>query len=311
MIGFFKHLFFPHESNNHRPKVLHHSSLFFFIALLLSVNLFTTALSLNRPDILGVTANISAQELLDLTNQKRVENGLSPLTMSNELSKAAEAKGQDMFSKNYWAHNSPDGLTPWVFIKGAGYDYVYAGENLARGFTSASEVVDAWMQSPGHRENMLSPNYKEIGFSIQSGVLTDDETILVVEEFGSRNIAGSPQIASAQEATIQEVTPTLSAMQGSGQQITLTPTPSIIQESANAQGNFVAAITSEPLINKKSVTRNIPLLVIIFFMLILLFDMFIIERKKIDRIVGHNLDHLIFFSILLIAVIAVGRGIVL
>lgn len=314
----------PRESNNHRPRVLHHSSLFILIAVMLVGSLFVARTSSTHPEVLGVTANISVQDLLQMTNQKRTENGLPALTLNNELANAAAAKGEDMFAKNYWAHNSPDGLTPWVFIKNAGYDYVYAGENLARGYTTASEVIDAWMASPGHRENILSPNYKEIGFSVASGTLTGDDTVLVVEEFGSRNLAGQPKDIAVADTNIvvsptpligQVVTPTprIPSTEVAGKAAGLTVTPSEVKAPTkeHADSSLVAAVTSEPLINKKSITHDIPMLVVAFFILILLLDMFLIERRKIDRAVGHNLDHVIFFTILLIAIIMVGKGLIL
>ena len=86
-----------------------------------------------------------------------------------------------MFSKDYWAHNAPDGTTPWVFIKNTGYNYIYAGENLARGFNSASDVINAWMNSPEHRQNVLSPNYQNVGFAVATGTLSGEDTVLVVE----------------------------------------------------------------------------------------------------------------------------------
>src|SRR5207302_5413693 len=115
-----------------------------------------------HPSVLGDSINIAAQDLLNLTNQERQKNGLAPLVMNDQLTNAAKMKAQDMFALNYWAHNSPTGTMPWDFIKKAGYDYEFAGENLARGFTSAPDIVTAWMNSPSHRENMLSPHYKDV-----------------------------------------------------------------------------------------------------------------------------------------------------
>ena len=97
-----------------------------------------------------------------------------------------------MFAKNYWAHVSPDGTTPWVFIKSAGYSYVYAGENLARGYNTSQDVVTAWMASPEHKQNMLSSNYQNVGFAIVTGNLTGEDTVLVVEMFGSTALAAAP-----------------------------------------------------------------------------------------------------------------------
>src|SRR5204863_2082531 len=127
----------------------------------------------------------------------RRQNGAGDLTISNELSRAASDKASDMFAKNYWAHNAPDGTTPWVFIKSSGYEYIYAGENLARGFTTSQSVVDAWMASPEHKENMLSKNYKNVGFAVATGNLNGEDTVLVVEMLGSTNYA-PPAVAASE-----------------------------------------------------------------------------------------------------------------
>ena len=146
----------------------------------------------NYPTVLGVSSDVSTQELMILTNEKRQDNGLGALTIDDRLSQAAAGKASDMFNKDYWAHNAPDGTTPWSFIKGAGYNYIYAGENLARGFKSAQDVVNAWMASPEHRQNMLSSSYQNVGFAVATGKLTGEDTILVVEMLGSTNLAQEP-----------------------------------------------------------------------------------------------------------------------
>src|SRR6185295_11057951 len=167
MPSFFYHFFFPQESNNYRPKILHIKSIYITICLIFILTFGLSYFQAKYPQVLGAYTQISFTDLLNFTNQARLQNNLPPLSLNSALSSAAEMKGADMFAKNYWAHNSPDGLSPWYFFKQAGYDYVYAGENLARGFTDPSEVVSAWMASPEHRANILSRNFSEVGFSAQ------------------------------------------------------------------------------------------------------------------------------------------------
>jgi hypothetical protein len=187
--------------------------------------------------------------------------------MNSQLTQAAQLKAKDMFAKDYWAHNSPNGTMPWDFIKQAGYDYQYAGENLARGFTTSNDVVTAWMNSPEHRENMLSPNYHDVGFALQEGSLTGEpDTILIVEELGS---------------TPADV-PHVSANKTLG--------------SASQQPIPVVEIQNHPLVDSRFITRNISLGVICLFILILFVDMFIVKKKKIIRFVSHNLDHIMFLT---------------
>lgn len=310
------HFFLPQETNNYRPRILHHKILFILTLFFFSAGFLMPYLKTNFPSVLGTFSNISGDQLLILTNQKRQEVGAAPLTLNGALSQAAEAKANDMFSKNYWAHNAPDGTSPWVFIKGAGYNYIYAGENLARGFTSPSDVVNAWMASPTHKANMLSSNFKDVGFSAQTGTLNGEETVLVVEMFGSTYLAPPPV------ATTNEVNPTPAIVAANIPQVTNTPasptptqipTPTVVSINTlgSQQSSIAKATGSEsvrPLINGATLSRYSSQIVISIFIFILLLDLFIIERKKIVRFVGHNLDHVFFFSLVLIIILILARG---
>ncbi|MBZ2174607.1 hypothetical protein K8M07_05030 [Schnuerera sp. xch1] len=103
------------------------------------------------------------KEVVRLVNIEREKAGLAPLTHSAELSKVARAKSQDMADKNYFSHNSPTYGDPFAMMKEFGIDYGYAGENIAKGQKSAESVVEGWMNSTGHRENILNPNFNKIG----------------------------------------------------------------------------------------------------------------------------------------------------
>jgi len=117
-------------------------------------------------NVLGYATNMSVSGLLDGTNQQRVANGLGNLALSGTLNQAAQAKAADMAAKDYWSHNSPSGETPWTFISATGYAYHTAGENLAYGFTSPSDTITGWMNSPGHRANILNTSFTQVGFGI-------------------------------------------------------------------------------------------------------------------------------------------------
>ncbi len=140
----------------------------------------------------GVYAtNMTADRIISLTNEERVKKGLSPVKSNAYLTSAAHAKANDMFNKGYWDHFGPNGESPWDFIKESGYVYVYAGENLGKGFTTAEGVHQAWMASPTHRDNILSSNYQDIGIAIVSGELQGEHLILVVQMFGSISVPHS------------------------------------------------------------------------------------------------------------------------
>lgn len=111
------------------------------------------------------TANINqiAMQVIDLTNKERQKNGLPALKADSSLSKVAQAKSNDMNAKHYFSHTSPTYGSPFDMMRDFGVTYRSAGENIAMGQPTAQQVVTAWMNSEGHRKNILSPNYTNIG----------------------------------------------------------------------------------------------------------------------------------------------------
>ena len=134
---------------------------------------------------IAIAADITAQRMIKLTNESREKLGLLPLKINDKLTVAAEAKINDMFEFQYFDHNSPSGVTPWYWIKSAGYDYLYAGENLAIDFVTAEGSHLALMRSITHRDNILKPNYTEIGVAVRGGIFEGNESIIIVEQFGA------------------------------------------------------------------------------------------------------------------------------
>jgi hypothetical protein len=130
------------------------------------------------------SSEASITTLLDATNNERTKNDEQPLTLDTQLASAAQAKADDMVRNNYWAHNSPDGKTPWTFITASGYQYQRAGENLAYGFANVNDSIAGWMASPEHRDNLLNGAYRNVGFGIATSpdyVGQGPETIIVAE----------------------------------------------------------------------------------------------------------------------------------
>ncbi|MCL5438415.1 MAG: CAP domain-containing protein [Patescibacteria group bacterium] len=295
MKDFFRHLFIPRESNNHRSKILHHNVIVLLILFLFLGQFLMTSLKQDFSQILGVSTNITTQELLLMTNQKRQQLGLNPLILNEKLSEAASLKAVDMFAKNYWAHNAPDGTTPWVFIKKENYDYLYAGENLARGFTTSNDVVDGWMGSAKHRENVLSKNYQDIGFAVVNGKLLGEDTTLVVEMFGSEKSPSNQAVSRVSNST--------------------TTSPILIERPKTTTENQVlslfAGVKNFPSIDSVSLSSNLSIFIILLFIVVLILDMIIIERKKIARLVGHNLDHVLFLGFTFTLIVLLIRGLTL
>ncbi len=128
---------------------------------------------------------ISKDVLVALTNTERKENNALPLVKSDLLSKAAQLKADEMATRGYFSHKNPDGKMAWYFIDKVGYDYTYAGENLAINFFDSKELAEAWMDSPTHRANMVKKGFKEIGIGVSSGMYKGKETIFVAEFFAT------------------------------------------------------------------------------------------------------------------------------
>ena len=103
------------------------------------------------------------KQVVDLTNAERTKAGLKPLEIHSPLMAVAHAKSADMAKNNYFSHTSPTFGSPFDQIKSAGISYRSAGENIAQGQRTPQQVVQAWMDSPGHRQNIMNANYTHIG----------------------------------------------------------------------------------------------------------------------------------------------------
>lgn len=123
---------------------------------------------LNIPNIDNVKS--IEQTVLTLVNKERAKLGLNGLQMDWELQRTARYKSQDMRDKGYFSHQSPTYGSPFDMMKAFGINYRTAGENIAKGQTTAEQVMNSWMNSKGHRENILSPNFTHIGVGyVKSG----------------------------------------------------------------------------------------------------------------------------------------------
>lgn len=123
---------------------------------------------------------VSDQTIVALTNDVREAEGLQSLSWDASLANAAWLKARDMCTKGYWAHTAPDGTTGWTFIEQSRYSYMTAGENLAKDFSDSIGVVEGWMASPTHRENILDNYYSETGVASATCDFKGTTTTIVV-----------------------------------------------------------------------------------------------------------------------------------
>jgi len=269
---FIHHLFIPHEENNFRAKSLHTDFLTVYVVIaFLMMMVFKQG---NIHDVLGFATDISVEKLYQLTNEQRQKNNLTTLSLNPSLTLAAKRKAENMFQENYWSHYSPDGKTPWDFILGAGYKYEYAGENLAKNFLFSNGVVDAWMNSPAHRDNLLKKEYTEVGYAIVNGVLNGEQTTLVVQEFGKPMVAG--------EAT---------------KNIPVVPNKPMIEKNTE---QIVVQKAVAPKVNFLNFSFNLNLIFMSFLILALVLDFYFASKFNVIRIGGKNTAHLLFIVFVLI-----------
>jgi len=192
--------FIPHAGNCFKPRALRPKNIFYYALTAVTIKLIVIGfLFLTYPTPAELSAIITSN-MIALTNQARVAEGVAPLKENALLDHYAELKGQDMITRDYFAHDTPEGKRPWEWIDKGAYEYVYAGENLAMDFTSAESVQEAFMKSPSHKRNILNASYQDVGMAVLSGNIDGHETILLVEFFGTqkKNIASDSLVKETQ-----------------------------------------------------------------------------------------------------------------
>ncbi len=315
------HFCIPHHTNNHKAKALHASSLLIISITIICYQLFLSLLPhASRIPILGYAANISIEEVVNLTNQKRQEAGLSALNINPLLSSAAKAKAEHMLANDYWAHVAPDGTEPWKFFTDSGYKYRYAGENLARDFSNATSAIDAWMASPSHKENMLSSKYKEIGIAVVEGDLAGVDTTLIVQLFGTTLVDTTPSVPIAQAKQNIAVPTTIPV-------VTVVPTSAYTPTPTVSETVFLAEVTpipspqarlandiqassgkSQVLISPFNTTRTLSMVTIISIIGITLIDWTVATHRRVQRIGGRTFAHVGFLGMILALVLLAKAG---
>jgi uncharacterized protein YkwD len=124
--------------------------------------------------------------IIEWTNKEREEQGLAPLEENEKLNYSALIKAQDMFAKQYFSHDSPSGVSVGDLAQSVGYEFIIIGENLALGdFHNDEEILQGWMNSPGHRENILNDRYQEIGVAVVKDIFEGRTTWIAVQHFAT------------------------------------------------------------------------------------------------------------------------------
>jgi uncharacterized protein YkwD len=318
LLDWFRHLLTPHHTNNHKARILHPSVLSVVVAGFLIYQFGINFALIFQPSILGFASNISPDRVVELTNQERLKQGLTPLKLSSTLSQAAQLKAGDMFAQNYWSHTSPSGRDPWSFFQDAGYSYLYAGENLARDFMNSESVIQAWMNSPTHRDNIVNDKYQEIGLAVVNGTLDGVETTLVVQLFATPTPA--PAVPVQQPAATSQLEPAQGLI-GLLSEPTATPLPQpvvgeasqVVEELALAPATLAQSKgeADQMKVSPFSLTKSITIFLLGIILGVLALDAVLVYRKKVVRLSGRNIAHLIFIGALLLVSILTSPGAIL
>lgn len=256
-----KHFFIPCEENGFKPNFLERISVGVMLVLILLS--FATA---NIQALLWIgsdwmVSTILPAVIVDLTNEERTTEHIGTLVRNPLLDSAAQLKADDMAKNEYFAHYSPAGISPWYWFDKVAYNFVGAGENLAVHFTDSDEVVKAWMNSPGHRANILNGSFTEIGIGTAKGEYKGFPTVFVVQLFGT------PAAAQVARATTPSTAPDISVETIS----TTQPEPSTETQVAPASLQTIPSPepTSTPnstesllMTNTRTETTNVPEMVI-------------------------------------------------
>ena len=260
----------------------------YYLVIVMMVSVLFSYVGPNPGGVLGFATDIKIEELMAKTNEERSTHGLQVLSYNAQLSEAATQKAHDMFTKNYWAHFAPDGTSPWSFILGSGYQYELAGENLAKNFVFSSGVVEAWMNSPSHRANILKPEYTEVGYAVVNGTLNGEETTLVVQMF-AKSLTQSGSLLTQKVQAAETV-----MKQADNKQVVTVPEVASNQETAT-----VVIPNSEPYtagVNTFPAFFGINMLFFAFIGLVLIFDLIYAAKLNILHLNGKHITHLLYIG---------------
>lgn len=303
------HFVFPSHTNNQRAKLLHTSSILLVMVALVSVQVILTVIPAAGIGILGYAANIPASRVIELSNQKRSEAGVLPLSVDDSLTKAARDKGEHMLENNYWAHVAPDGTEPWHFFLTNGYKYKFAGENLARDFSNPESAVEAWMASPSHKDNLLSTKYDEVGIAVVEGDLDGVDTTIIVQLFGSRSegeTAASIAQAGVESDSTTAPTPTISATPSPAPTTITKPEEQTLIPAVSTEGN--GTTNGRGFLSPFTTTQAVSLFTIIALLGVLVVDGIITHKRGTARVTGRSVAHFAFLGMILSLVIIAKAG---
>ncbi|MFZ5559434.1 MAG: CAP domain-containing protein [Patescibacteria group bacterium] len=281
-------VFFPSNQNDYKPYILKPRNLFVLAIILLVIKFLLFSWFFYYPRTTQFAVVISSK-LVELVNQERTAAGLEPLKINERLVQAAQQKAQDMVSHSYFAHTSPSGITPWYWFDKVGYDYIAAGENLAKDFTESTYLHQAWMNSPSHKNNILNKNYQEIGIAVVEGEINGKNTVLAVQMFGKL------ATKKIEKPEVKQPAPSQVAVSPQEQEVV---SPSVESQKT---GSLKTTLPDTFLntINKKSepIVKDIYFIIAGLLSLVLLLTIFVNIRVQYPRLI---------FTVLIFIILIIG-----
>jgi len=293
-----KELLIPNEENGYKPRIFGLESTVLILSGILFLELIFFVQAFFVFPNSKFLSTILPTVVADITNQYRTENNLRPLSTSGILTQAARLKAVDMASRGYFSHVSPGDIQPWYWFDQAGYDFVYAGENLAINFADSEDVVAAWMNSEKHKENILSGDFSEVGIGVAKGTYQGKDAVFVVQFFGApsgRDI--DTLIERRANRVLADITPDVSGIQQNSNTETFVAVKDVENEkefSGSVRGESTDASSRGPslwermLFTPRGTATYVFVVLITLISLALALTVFIKIRIQHPRLIVHG-----------------------
>lgn len=302
-----KKYFIPHHENNYHPHILHTKRAIFYSLVFMLAKMVMVAFVVFLPTEVFVLPDVLAEEqkqIITLTNEARTEIGISTLAVATKLNTSAQNKADDMSTKEYFAHTE-NNQTVATWLKAAGYQYETAGENLAVGYSTAQDIVDAWKKSPGHYANLIDADFKDLGVGLAGGVYNGQATVYIAQHLATPLVVAEPlktaakpkaekiivkkviQVTTTNEVAIADATSTTSSVLAAKvENILPTAAPVMNLKAPTPIDKYIQAKSVlSPLTNIFQVSQNIYLGAMCFFAFVLLLNICIEIRRQHPHVI--------------------------
>lgn len=293
----FKKYFIPHRENNYHPHILHTKRTVFYGLIFLLAKVVVVAFVVFLPTEVFVLPDVLAEEqrqIITLTNEVRVDLGLPALVVAKKLNNSAQYKADDMSAKEYFAHTK-NNKTVATWLETADYKFETAGENLAVGYSTAQDIVDAWKNSPTHYANLIDKDFKDFGVGLTGGVYNGQPTVFIAQHLASplfkveadkeptkvlTKMRVEKKITKKVE-TVNSASTTPAVLSAKLKVVVPTDLPVVNLENSTPIDKYIQAKSVlSPITNIFAVSQKIYLGAIFFFMFVLILNIVIEIRKQ-------------------------------